>query len=132
MAMAVELVSPEQVLFEGQADFVVVRTLGGGDIGFQPNHAPFLGALASWPVRVIDPEGTEHRFACHGGFVQVADNRVTILSDVAELASQIDLDRARAAKAAAEAALHNNPDDAEAVAALERAQTRLDVCGVTA
>ena len=61
MAMAVELVSPEQVLFEGEADFVVVRTLGGGDIGFQPHHAPFLGALASWPVRVIDPDGSEHR-----------------------------------------------------------------------
>lgn len=132
MPMAVELVSPEQVLFEGEADLVVVRTLGGGDIGFQPNHAPFLGALANWPVRVIDPAGTEHRFAAHGGFVQVADNRVTILSDVAEIASQIDVERARAAKARAEAALRTNPDDPEAVAALERAESRLDVAGVAA
>ena len=43
----VQLVSPEQVLYTGDAKMVVVRTLGGGDIAFEENHAPFLGALAA-------------------------------------------------------------------------------------
>ncbi len=130
--MEVQLVSPEQVLFTGEADMVVARTLSGGEIGFLDNHAPFLGALADWPVRLIKPDGTDESFAVHGGFVEVGGNKVIILSDVAELASQIDIDRAREAKARAEEALRSNPDDADAVAALQRAQTRLDVVGVPA
>ena len=63
---------------------VVVRTLGGGDIAFEENHAPFLGALADWPARVKFEDGTQQRFAVHGGFVEVGNNRVIILSDVAE------------------------------------------------
>ena len=125
--MKVELVSPEQVLFEGEADFVVARTLGGGDIGFQPDHAPFLGALAYWPVRIITTDGVEHRFACHGGFVEVDHNRCTILSDVAEGVEQIDVERARAAKERAEEALRSDPEDTAAQAALARAETRLSI-----
>ncbi|MDZ4827331.1 MAG: ATP synthase F1 subunit epsilon, partial [Actinomycetota bacterium] len=122
----VQLVSPEQVLYEGEADMVVVRTLGGGDIAFQTDHAPFVGALATWPVRV--KTGTEQeQFAVHGGFIEVSGNRVSILSDVAELPDQIDVDRAGRAKAAAEEALKENPDDADAVAALRRAEARLVV-----
>jgi len=125
----VQLVSPEQVLYEGEANMVVVRTLGSGDIAFQDNHAPFLGALADWPLRV--KTGTEQEaFAVHGGFVEVSGNRVVILSDIAELASQIDVPRAEAAMARAEEALRANPDDEEAAAAKQRAQTRLDAAGV--
>ena len=50
--MEVQLVSPEQVLYTGEAKMVVVRTLGGGDIAFEDHHAQFLGALADWPARV--------------------------------------------------------------------------------
>lgn len=124
--MRVELVSPEQVLYEGEADMVVCRTLGGGDIAFLTGHAAFLGALATWPVRVISGS-SEVAFACHGGFVQVDGTKVVILSDVAELPDQIDVPRAEAARARAEAALSANPDDAEAQAALERAEVRLMV-----
>ena len=62
--------------------------------------------------------------AVHGGFVEVRDNEVTVLSDVAELASQVDVERARRAKAAAERK-ESDMDDAEAEAALRRANTRL-------
>jgi F-type H+-transporting ATPase subunit epsilon len=65
----------------------------------------------------------------HGGFVEVRDNRVTILSDVAELPEQVDVDRARRAKEAAERRLAENSDDAEAAAALRRAEVRLEVAG---
>src|SRR5436190_20367620 len=104
---------------------VVARTSSGGEIGFLDNHAPFLGALADSPVRLILADGTNEAFAVHGGFVEVGGNKLIILSDVAELASQIDIDRARTAKTRAEEALRANPDDAEAVAALQRPPTRL-------
>ena len=76
---------------------VVVRTLGGGEIAFVDNHAPFLGALATGPARVKFDDGTQVWFAVHGGFVEVGNNHVIILSDVAELHTQIDVDRAQAA-----------------------------------
>ena len=125
--MQVQLVSPEQVLYEGEAKMVVVRTLSGGDIAFEDNHAPFLGALTAWPARVKFEDGTQRWFAVHGGFVEVSKNHVIILSDVAELADQIDVERAAAAQSRAEEALRIDPDDADALAALQRATTRLEV-----
>jgi len=129
--MEVQLVSPEQVLYTGDADMVVCRTSAGGEIAFLNNHAPFLGALAAWPVRLVLANGEQVQFAVHGGFVEVSHNHVIILSDVAELHTQIDVERARAAKARAEEALRVNPDDADAVAALQRAEARLCVAGET-
>lgn len=128
--MEVQLVSPEQVLYTGEAAMVVVRTTSGGDIAFQDHHAPFLGALANKPVQLIMEDGRRVSFAVHGGFVEVGNNRVIILSDVAELADQIDIDRARASLADAEEKLRANPDDDHALAQKERAITRLDVAGI--
>ena len=129
--MEVQLVSPEEVLYTGEARMVVVRTLGGGDIAFEDNHAQFLAALADWPARVKFEDGTEAAFAVHGGFDEVSQNQVIILSDVAEPASDIDIARATDAKTRAEEALRADPDDTEAQAALARAETRLKVAGVT-
>jgi F-type H+-transporting ATPase subunit epsilon len=125
--MDVQLVSPEQILFQGEGKMVVVRTLGGGDIAFEDNHAPFLGALADWPARVKFEDGTQAWFAVHGGFVEVSHNQVIILSDVAEPADGIDVSRATDAKSRAEDALRADADDDEASAALARASVRLDV-----
>ncbi len=126
MSFTVKLVSPERVLFEGESDMVICRTLGGGDIAFLDGHAPFLGALAIWPVRMKTETG-EISFASHGGFVQVGSEGVIVLSDVAELSGDIDVERARVALAAAEAVLGSNPDDIEATSAAQRARTRLEV-----
>ena len=128
MSMQVELVSPERILFSGEADMVIVRTVGGGDVAFLAGHAPFLGALAIHSARIKRPDGTEETAAVHGGFVHVRENKVIILSDVAELASQIDVERARRAKEAAEDKARD-VDDAEAQAALQRAVLRVDVAG---
>ena len=130
MPLRVELVSPERVLFTGQADMVVCRT-NDGDIAFLGGHAPFLGALGDGPVRVMRTGGGEERAAVHGGFVQVRDDHVIVLSDVAELASQIDVERARAAERRAEEALRSAPPEqaGEHHAALRRARVRLDLAG---
>ena len=126
MALKVELVSPERILFSGEARTVIART-AGGDIAFMTGHAPFVGALGIGVVRIL-PEGggAEEQAAVHGGFVEVKDDRVTILSDVAELASQIDADRARRAAEEAQRRV-NAGDDAEAEAALRRANVRLEL-----
>ncbi|MCU0268859.1 MAG: F0F1 ATP synthase subunit epsilon [Acidimicrobiales bacterium] len=129
MPLQVELVSPERVLFSGEASMVIARTLGGGDIAFLPGHAPFIGALDTWTVTVRLTSGPDEIAAVHGGFVSVSNDRVIVLSDVAELASQIDVERARRAHAAAEAKVMRD-DDAEAVAALSRAHARLNAAGV--
>lgn len=125
--MEVQLVSPERILYSGEATFVLARTLGGGDIAFLAGHAPFIGALAIHPVVIRPASGDDVVAAVHGGFVEVSNDRVTILSDVAELPDQVDADRARQAKARAEEALRADADDADAKAALARAETRLAV-----
>ena len=102
MALEVELVSPEKVLYEGEAEMVVARTVGGGDIAFLPGHTPFLGLLHRRRVLVRPESGDDQAIAVHGGFVEVAEDQVTILSEVAELAEDIDVDRARRAKEQAE------------------------------
>lgn len=129
MPLQVSLVSPEATLYEGEADMVVGRTLGGGDIAFLPGHAPFLGALGPWPVELVLPGGGRERFAVHGGFVEVSGDHVTILSDLAELPAYIDVQRAADAKRRAEEILRDHPENPEAVAALARAEVRLQVAG---
>ena len=128
MPLVAQLVSPERVLYEGDADMVVCRT-SDGEIAFLPGHQPFVGALETYPVRVLLPGSGEVVVAVHGGFVEVRDDRVTVLSDVAELPEQIDVVRATTAKETAEAAVARDADDVEAVAALKRAELRLQVAG---
>ena len=126
MAMHVELVSPERILYSGDAEMVICRTVDGGDVAFLADHAPFLGALEISPVTVRTIEGDDVVAAVHGGFVHVRDNEVIILSDVAEVAGDIDAERARRAREQAERN-EAQMDDAEAEAALRRARVRLDV-----
>jgi F-type H+-transporting ATPase subunit epsilon len=84
MSLDVALVSPERILYTGEADMVVCRT-PEGEIAFLTGHAPFVGTLEIGTVRVILTDGAEVKAAVHGGFVEVRDNRVSVLSDVAEL-----------------------------------------------
>lgn len=126
MELVVQLVSPERVLFEGDAEMVVCRT-SDGEIAFLPGHVPFVGALGIAKVRVLLADATEVVAAVHGGFVEVSNNRVTILSDVAELVEQLDVVRARTAREAAERAVMADPEDQAAKEALARALLRLEV-----
>ena len=127
--MKVEVVSPEQVLYSGEATMVITRTLGGGEIAFQPGHAAFLGALTENHTRVFLADGRVEDIAVHGGFVEVSDNTVSILSDAAELGSNIDVERARDAADRAESRLRHE-HDADAVSALGRANARLNAARV--
>jgi len=123
--LQVELVSPEKILFSGEAESVIARTTGG-DIAFLPGHVPFIGNLDVHPVRILLPGGVEEIVAVHEGFVECSNDRVTILSDVAELQSQIDVARAEAAAQRAEANVEKL-DQITVEAALRRAHVRLEV-----
>jgi F-type H+-transporting ATPase subunit epsilon len=128
--MQVALVSPERILWEGEASMVILRT-AAGDIAFLEGHAPLVGALQIGKVRITPAEGgPEVVAAVHGGFVEVKNNRVTILSDVAELADDIDVARAREALARAGSPSGDDADDL--VAARRRAEIRLEAAGASA
>ena len=125
-----ELVSPEDISYSGEAEMVIARTVEGGDIAFQPGHVPFIGVLSVWSVEVIRPDGERDVFAVHRGFVQVAGTKVSILSDVSETADEIDIERAKEARVSAKELIQSNSEDQEAIASLERSEVRLRVAGV--
>lgn len=131
-SMTVDIVSPEKVLFSGEANMVITRTLGGGEIAFQAGHAPFLGALVENHTKIFLTDGTLQDVAVHRGFVEVSGNKVSIISDVAELAEDIDVERAKAALERHERTLKDEEIEAkiaDAVAGKARAQARLAATG---
>jgi F-type H+-transporting ATPase subunit epsilon len=127
VTLQVELVSPERILYSGEADIVIARTIGGGEIAFLTGHAPFVGALDIATLTIRSAEGQE-LVAVHGGFIEVSNDVVTILSDLAELGSQIDVERARKAGEQAERRLQQD-HDAEAEGNARRAHVRLAAAG---
>ncbi|HEX6395577.1 MAG TPA: ATP synthase F1 subunit epsilon [Acidimicrobiales bacterium] len=131
-----ELVTPSRTLYSGYAEMIVCRSVDG-EIAFLANHMPYIGALDAGLVRIVGPaaEGSEEgsgepdiRLAVSGGFVEVKDNQVIMLADVAELASEIDRAGAERDRAEAEQRLSSAGDDgdSEADAALRWAQARLE------
>jgi F-type H+-transporting ATPase subunit epsilon len=134
-ALIVEVVSPEAVLYSGEADMVITRTLGAGEIAFQAGHAAFLGALVENHTRVFQTDGTVQDIAIHRGFVEVSGNptKVSILSDTAELAQDIDVERAKEALERHRQMLRDQHMDATmvevATAGRDRAQARLAATG---
>jgi F-type H+-transporting ATPase subunit epsilon len=129
VAQQVELVSPERNLWSGESDMVVCRVTEDGEIAFQTGHAPFIGALADSECRIYPSDGSELvKAAVHGGFVEVRDNRVILLSDIAELAGDIDVERARARASQLEDQLRHE-HDALCEAMLRRDHVRIEVAG---
>jgi F-type H+-transporting ATPase subunit epsilon len=126
--MRVEVVSPERILFSGEAKQVITRTLEGGEVAFLPGHAAFLGALTENHTRIYLSDGSIQNLAVHLGFVEVGAEHVTILSDSAELEEDIDVARAKAAKERAETQLRTE-HSTEVEADLRRAHARLSASG---
>ncbi len=119
----VELVAADRKIWSGEARMVIARTLDG-EIGILPGHIPVLGVLESGPVRIDTTGGEAIMAAVHGGFLSVADNVVSILAEVAELADEIDIARAQAALEQASTAGSEADFGAQ-----KRAETRLRAAG---
>ena len=108
----VEVVTPERVLFSGEAEEVSLRT-DEGEISFLAKHEDFIGAVDITLCRIVEVGGDiAHPLlvAVHGGFVLVNDDGVKLLAGVAELGSEIDVERARAALSAAQGRVGTEPE----------------------
>jgi F-type H+-transporting ATPase subunit epsilon len=120
----VAVVSAERLLWQGQAKSVVAKT-PEGEIGILPGHEPVLALLLESPLRIEEPDGAKMMVAVHGGFFSVDSNKVNVIAEVAELAEDIDLERAQAALSRAQAA----GEEIEDPSAIKRAETRITVAG---
>jgi F-type H+-transporting ATPase subunit epsilon len=119
VTLRVGLVIPEREIWAGDAQLVVAKTMDG-DIGVLTNHAPVIGILAEGSLVQIRPEheGEPDVFAAvSGGFLSVADNRVSILARQAQLGEDVDA-------ATAQAALDRERPDGQAPGAEESADAK--------
>jgi F-type H+-transporting ATPase subunit epsilon len=93
--LQVELVAADRTVWSGQATMVVAKT-AEGDIGVLRNHMPVLSLLVDGVVEIVPIDGERMYAAVDGGFLSVANNRVSILSQFAALSHEIDVAAARA------------------------------------
>jgi len=128
MPLNVELVSAERKVWTGEAAFVVARTLDG-ELGVLPGHVSLLGVLAEgFTVRISGGDaGDGVEAAVHGGFLSVSNDDVAILAEIAELSTDIDIERARAALDRATSTTEDETPGSQSAAA--RARARLAAAG---
>ncbi len=122
-----EIVTPERKVYSEDVEFVVVPG-SEGEMGFLPGHSPLASSLKIGVLRITKDTGKPLRIAITGGFVEVMDSRVTVLTSAAEREDEIDKKRAEAAKQRAEQRLAAKAADLDVVRAelaLKRALNRL-------
>lgn len=121
-----DIVTPEKKVYSEDVDMIVTRA-ANGDIGILPKHAPLVSPLHITTVRV-KKDGQEEEIAVSGGFLEVRPDQVTILAESAELASEVDKDRALRAKERAEKRIASGEGDLlRAELALQRSLNRLRI-----
>ena len=130
MPLHLEVITPERKVYEDDVDMVVAPA-SEGYVGILPHHAPLFTTLGPGEFRV-KKGGVDEILAVFGGFMDVRGDRVVVLTDAAEHAEEIDLERARAAEERARSLIANRAqltpiDFAAAAAALRRSQVRLKV-----
>ena len=123
-----EIVTPEKKVFDETVDSVTVPT-ATGEVGILPNHAPLISSLKSGILSFTN-KGVSEKMVVSGGFVEVSTNKVSVLTDIAEKADEIDTEAAKAERESAEKVLSGNwsgtEEEFEAEKErLERAQARL-------
>lgn len=131
-SMTLHIISPERTVLKDVATEAVVVPVVDGSMGILYNHAPMVTALRIGVLRY--KQGNDYkRVAISGGFLELSNNRITVLADTAETGDTVDVLRARDAKRRAEERLRSRSekiDRARAEAALQRALARLKAAGV--
>lgn len=102
----VDVVSPEATAWSGEATIVIART-PDGELGIMADHEPLMGSLSTGAVEIQAVDGTRVTIGVHGGFIQVLDNQVTLITDRA----QVTADQAQAKQVAQELAETATSDD---------------------
>ena len=129
MALTLEIVTPERLAYSDTVDSVVLPG-SEGELGVLPHHAPLVSTLGVGELR-IRKDGVEDSFAIVGGFLQVRPDQVVVMAETADMASEIDLEKAQEARREAERALESGysegVDLSIARAALQQALLRIRV-----
>src|SRR6187397_2303634 len=115
MTIRLEIVTPERLAYEDDVDMVLVPGIDG-ELGILPHHTPLVSLLGVGELR-IRKGGTEESFAIAGGFLQVRPDKVVVMAETADLASEIDLEKAQEARREAERTLEGASTDAADLAA---------------
>lgn len=126
--LSLKIITPSRNMFEGDVDMVIMRTING-DAGILYGHQPMVTIL-DYGVLTIKNDGEDRFAAVLGGFAEINAEGMSILTDAAEWADEIDVLRAERAKERAEARIRNmqtNIDIKRAELALKRALVRLDI-----
>ncbi|WP_405103870.1 F0F1 ATP synthase subunit epsilon [Oceanobacillus sp. FSL H7-0719] len=126
--LTVSVVTPSGPVLEEDYEMIVCKT-ETGELGILPGHIPLVAPLTIGAVRLKKNNDT-YQLAVSGGFMEVRPDKVTILAQSAEKASEIDVARANEAKARAERRLQAKQDDTDfqrAELALKRALNRINV-----
>ena len=127
--LQIEIVTPERLLVSDEATEVQVPAISGY-IGILPGHAPLITELRSGEFSYRRPDGKVERLAMHWGFAEVLPDKVTVLAERAERASDIDVEVAKRQRKMAEEQLKDpNANQEEALRLIERAKTRIEVAG---
>lgn len=128
MPIRCEIVSQDRVVFQGDADMVVLPG-ANGVIGILPNHAPVLSVL-QYGIITVRTKSEEQHFTVAGGVAEVQPDQVTVLADAAENVVEIDIQRAEAARRRAEEALEavkGQPENIDQYLAIQAALQRSDL-----
>ncbi|MCW1888133.1 MAG: ATP synthase F1 subunit epsilon [Candidatus Moranbacteria bacterium] len=96
-SIALKIMTPERLLLESEVVSVTLPVLEG-EITVLPEHIPYIGALEAGEVRIVEASGKETSLVLSSGFVELHDNKLMILADTAELALEIDIERAEEAR----------------------------------
>ena len=124
--LELEVATPERELVREQVSEVQLPGKEGY-LGVLPGHAPLLGLLGIGTMTYV-VNGAKRHLSIHGGFLEILDDHVRVLADVAERAEEIDVQRAKAALLRSQEQVINpalGVDPAEALAAIMRAEARL-------
>lgn len=121
-----KVVTPDKLFFEGEIDMLVARTIEG-DVGIFLNHSPLVTILDIG--RLVIKDGDERKIAaCAGGYIDVRNNNITVVSDACEWEDEIDINRAERAKERASKRLEDKGTDTfKAELALKKAINRINV-----
>lgn len=95
-SMKLKIVAPERIFYEGDSSFLEFTTTEG-DMGIYPNHIPLTAIIAPGTLRIYEGENVKEA-ALHSGFVEILQDRVTILAESVEWPDEIDANRAREAE----------------------------------
>lgn len=122
-----EIISPERKFYEGQVNFVEMKT-SEGEIGVYKNHIPMTSIIVPCVIKMHE-ENEVKKAAIHGGFVEILKDKITVMAEIAEWPEEIDENRANEAKIRAERRLNDGGADVNmdrAELALRRSLARIE------